>query len=165
RVLVPTGLPLQQLVERANRIFCESTLPTQYATLIVGKASEGGDVEICNGGHLSPLHVNGTRGVVSIESSTVPVGLFHDQQFASTHMQFSPGDSLVLFTDGFTEACGPDGAEYSVHRLRQLLAQRRSQGARQLVRECMDDLKRICGDSQKLDDRTLMVLEFAPVQH
>jgi phosphoserine phosphatase RsbU/P len=165
RVLVPTGLPLQQLVERANRIFCESTLPTQYATLIVGKASEGGEVEICNGGHLSPLHVNGARGVVAIESSTVPVGLFHDQQFATAHMQFSPGDSLVLYTDGFTEACGPDGAEYSVHRLRQLLAQRRPQGAHQLVRECMDDLKRFCGDSQKLDDRTLMVLEFKPLQH
>lgn len=165
RVLVPSGLPLQQLVERANRIFCESTLPTQYATLICGKASAAGEVDICNGGHLAPLHVNGTRGVVAIESSTVPIGLFHDQQFGCTHMQFSPGDSLVLYTDGFTEAWAPDGTEYGVPRLQELLAQRRPLGSRQLVRECVDDLAAFSNGSQKLDDRTLMVLEFTPRQH
>ena len=44
RALVPTGLPLQHLVESANRIFCESTLPTQYATLVCGRAYKGGEV-------------------------------------------------------------------------------------------------------------------------
>jgi sigma-B regulation protein RsbU (phosphoserine phosphatase) len=165
RVLVPSGLPLQQLVERANRIFCESTLPTQYATLICGKAGQGGDVEICNGGHMAPLHVNGVHGVTAIESSTVPVGLFHDQQFGATQMQFSPGDSLVIYTDGFTEASGPDGTEYGVHRLQQLLAGRRSRGSRALVQQCVGDLAAFSNKAQKHDDQTLMVLEFAPLQH
>jgi len=164
RALVPTGLPLNQLVESANRIFCESTLPTQYATLVCGRAREGGEVEICNGGHLAPLHVNGA-GVATIDSATLPVGLFHDQQFASTHLQFSPGDTLVIYTDGLSEAPGPDGSEYGVHRLRELLENRRSRGSREMVRECIKDLTDFRGGSPKLDDQTLMVLEFAPLQH
>ena len=164
RALVPTGLSLQQLVESANRIFCESTLPTQYATLVCGKAHEGGQVEICNGGHMAPLHVSDSR-VTTIDSATLPFGLFHDQQFVSSRRQFSPGDMLVLYTDGLTEASGPDGSEYGIHRLGEVIEKRRSRGSRELVRECISDLKQFRAGSPRLDDQTLMVLEFAPLQH
>ena len=164
RALVPSGLPLAQLVERANRIFCSSTLPTQYVTLIVGKASAFGEVEICNGGHLAPLHVS-ARGVDPIESDSLPVGLFHDQQFTPRRIQFSPGDGLVLYTDGFTEALGADGAEYGAHRLLNVLSQCTSRGSRHLVEECIKDLLAFRAGSKKLDDQTLMALRFAPVQH
>ncbi len=164
RALVPSGLPLNRLVESANRIFCESTLPTQYATLVCGKAGEGGEVEICNGGHLAPLHVT-AGGIVPIDGAGLPVGLFHDQQFASTHLQFAPGDHLVIYSDGVTEASGPDGTEYGVQRLGQLLENHRSRGHRQLVGECVKDLAAFRAGIPKLDDQTLMVMEFAPVQH
>lgn len=164
RVLAGTGLPVEQLVERANRIFCESTLPTQYATLICGKATQCGEVEISNSGHLPPLHVS-SSGVQGIESSTVPVGLFCDQQFTSTKINFSPGDSLLLYTDGVTEALGPDGVEYGSARLSKLLADCRSRGSKDLVRQCIDDLLAFRASAQKTDDQTLMVLHFDPVQH
>jgi sigma-B regulation protein RsbU (phosphoserine phosphatase) len=54
RALIPVGLPLSHLVARASRIFCESTLPTHYATLVTGRADATGSVEICNAGHLPP---------------------------------------------------------------------------------------------------------------
>jgi len=164
RVLVPSGLPLEQLVERANRIFCESTLPTQYATLVCGKAKPCGEVELSNSGHVSPLHVS-LSGVNAIESSTVPVGLFCDQQFTSTRINFSPGDILVLYTDGFTEALGPDGSEYGPQRLSRLIAQCRSKGSRELVEQCIQDILAFRAGAQKLDDQTLMVLQFAPARH
>src|SRR5215831_8804387 len=103
RVLVPTGLPLAQLVERANRVFSGSTLPTQYATLIVGRADEYGNVEICNGGHVYPLHIT-ANGVDVIQSTGLPVGLFQDQKFSTTTINVAPGEALVLYTDGFSEA-------------------------------------------------------------
>lgn len=163
RALVPTGLPLEQLLERANRIFCESTLPTQYATLICGKANEDGKVEICNSGHLAPLHVTADQ-VRALESSTVPVGLFSDQQFSPTKLGFSPGDSLVLYTDGVTEALGPDGSEYGPQRLSKLIDQCRSRTSKEMVEQCIHDLLAFRASSQKVDDQTLMVLQFAPVQ-
>jgi len=164
RALVPSGLPLPELVERANRLFCGSTLPTQYATLICGKAKPCGDVEISNSGHLAPLHVS-PEGVRAIEANTVPVGLFCDQTFSSTHVQLSPGDSLVLFSDGITESFSPDGAEYGSHRLASLLSQCLSRGSRELVEDCIRDVAAFRGDSPRFDDQTLLVLSFAPVQH
>lgn len=164
RALVPSGLPLPELVERANRIFCGSTLPTQYATLICGKAKPCGDVEISNSGHLSPLHVS-ARGVNAIEASTVPVGLFSDQKFSSTHVQLSPGDSLVLFSDGITESLSADGSEYGSQRLAALLNQCLSRGSRELVEDCIRDVTAFRGVSPRFDDQTLLVLSFAPVQH
>ncbi len=164
RALVPTGLPLHQLVERANRIFCESTLPTQYATLICGRARQCGEVEISNSGHMAPLHV--TSGAVrAIESTTVPIGLFCDQQFTTTKLQFSPGDSLVVYTDGVTESLDHSGSEYGAKRLAQLLAGCGSRRSSELVEKCIQDVLAFRASSQKYDDQTLMALHFNPVQH
>jgi len=164
RALVPAGLPLHQLVERANRIFCESTLATQYATLICGRAGEGGEIELSNSGHLAPLHVS-SGSVTAIDSTTVPIGLFCDQQFITTKLQFSPGDSLVIYTDGLTEALGHDGAEYGASRLAELLARCTSRGSRELVDECIKDVLAFRANAQKFDDQSLMALHFRPVRH
>lgn len=164
RALIPNGLPLPQLVGRANRIFADSTLPTQYATLILGRASECGEVEICNGGHLLPLHLSRT-GVNRIQGSALPVGMFHDQEFLSTQIGFSPGDSLVIYTDGFTESSGAGGIEYGDHRLGRFLENRHGHGSRQLVDACVEDLHAFREGSPIVDDQTLMVLQFSPVQN
>src|SRR3984893_3140824 len=55
RALISVGMPLNQMVEHASRVFCESTLPTQYATLVCGRAQADGRVEVCNAGHPHPL--------------------------------------------------------------------------------------------------------------
>ncbi|HEY6305535.1 MAG TPA: SpoIIE family protein phosphatase [Candidatus Angelobacter sp.] len=164
RVLIPTGLPLPQLVGRANRIFSESTLPSQYATLVLGRARECGEVEICNGGHLPPFHLS-SGGVNRIQTSTLPVGMFRDQEFPSAQISFSPGDSLVICTDGVTEFSGADGVEYGEQRLSRLLETRHGHGSRELVDACVKDLHGFRDGSASVDDQTLMVLQFSPVQH
>jgi phosphoserine phosphatase RsbU/P len=161
RGLIPAGLPLEQLVERANRLFCESTLATQYATLIVGKADELGNVEICNGGHPAPFHV-GPHGVVAIEAATVPIGLFCDQKFSSTSLRTSPGDSLVIYTDGISESESPDGTEYGSASLDKLLNSCRKLPSRELVDRCLKEVLAFRAGSPRLDDQALMVLQFVP---
>src|SRR5260221_9825370 len=161
RVLIPMGLPLEELVERANRFFCESTLPTQYATLIVGKADDFGNVEICNGGHPAPFHVR-TNGVNTIPSATVPVGMFCDQKFSTTRINVVPGESLVIYTDGISEAEGPDGTQYGASALEKVLGDSRVLGSRDVVNRCMKELSAFRAGSPRLDDQALMVLQFVP---
>jgi sigma-B regulation protein RsbU (phosphoserine phosphatase) len=161
RVLIPSGLPLEQLVERANRLFCESTLPTQYATLVVGKADEFGNVEICNGGHPAPFHVR-HDGVTAIQAATVPVGLFCDQKFSSAQLRVAPGESLVLYTDGISESEGPDGAQYGAASLQKLLGACRKLPSRELVEKCLKEVLDFRAGSPRLDDQALMVLQFSP---
>jgi phosphoserine phosphatase RsbU/P len=164
RSLIPTGLPLPQLVGRVNRIFSESTLPMQYATLVLGRAGADGEVEICNGGHPSPLHISASA-VKAIQSSALPIGMFLDQEFPSVRLNAAPGDSLVLYTDGFTETSGVGGAEYGDHRLGNVLHGRHGHGSRHLLEACVKDLHSFRDGSSMLDDQTLMVLNFAPTQH
>lgn len=161
RALVPTGLPLPQLVERANRIFSASTLPTQYATLIVGKADEYGGVEICNAGHVYPLHVT-EREVGVIQSTGLPVGLFQDQKFSTTHINLAPGEALVIYTDGVSETQNPEGAQYADSLLRNLLAQCHKLGSREIVERCIQEVLAFRAGSPKLDDQTVLALQFAP---
>src|SRR5260370_15640704 len=87
RVLIPTGLPLPQLVERANRIFSDSTLPNQYATLILGRARECGEVELCNGGHFPPIHPS-PGGVNSLWGSAMSVGVCPDHRLLGPRRNF-----------------------------------------------------------------------------
>jgi sigma-B regulation protein RsbU (phosphoserine phosphatase) len=161
RVLIPMGLPLEELVERANRFFCESTLPTHYATLIVGKADDFGNVEICNGGHPAPFHVR-SNGVNTIPSASLPVGMFCDQKFSTTRIGVVPGESLVIYTDGISEAEGPDGAQYGASALEKALGNSRVLGSRDVVNRCMKELSAFRAGSPRLDDQALMVLQFVP---
>jgi len=162
RVLIPMGLPLEELVERANRFFCESTLPTQYATLIVGKADDFGNVEICNGGHPAPFHIR-AKSVHSIPSVALPVGMFCDQKFSTTRISVTPGESLVIYTDGISEAEGPDGTQYGASALEKALDNSRVLGSREVVNRCMKELSAFRSGSPRLDDQALMVLQFVPV--
>ena len=161
RALIPTGLPLAQLVERANRIFCESTLPTQYATLIVGKADEYGTVEICNGGHLPPLHV-GPAGIKVMEASGLPVGLFHDQKFPTSTLQLMPGDALLVYTDGVSEAENTDGLQYGHTGLGKLAAAHHKLGPGEIVKRCKEEVLQFRGGLPSLDDQTILAMQFVP---
>jgi len=79
RSLLSVGMPIGALLERANRVFCESTLPSFYATLVCGHAHANGDVEICNAGHCPPVLVCGGE-VSTIEAAALPPGLFGTRQ-------------------------------------------------------------------------------------
>src|SRR6266851_8326415 len=99
RTLVSINLPLEQMVERASRVFCESTLPTQYATLVCGRANPSGEVELCNAGHLPPLLIQEGK-VTSIAATGLPVGVFCSESFTVNRVHLNKGDTLFLYTDG-----------------------------------------------------------------
>jgi len=90
RSLVPIRLPLSCMLQRASRVFSESTLPSHYATLVCGHAFPNGRVELANAGHPAPLVL--TDGKVSpMETSSFPVGMFANGEFAVTELQLELG--------------------------------------------------------------------------
>ena len=119
RSLIGMGLPLAEIVGHINCFLCDSGLAGQYATLVCGRASAGGDVEIFNAGHLPVIAVQ-HGDVRLLESTAFPLGMFRDASFTSASVQLSGGDLLFLFTDGLSEAHGDDG-EYGVERLTNLV--------------------------------------------
>jgi len=111
RSLIPVGLGTGELMTRANRLFRQGALPTQYATLVFGKTTSGGDLEIVNAGHL-PVMLAGSTKTRFIESTGRPLGVFDNEKFTPAKARMQPGDTLVLYTDGISEAENDGGDEY-----------------------------------------------------
>jgi phosphoserine phosphatase RsbU/P len=155
--LTSLDLPLACMLKHASRVFCESTLPHQYATLVCGHAMPDGAVEFCNAGHPPPLLV--TNGEVQeIEPSDLPIGLFGAQEFSVQKLTLGPGDGLVIYSDGLSEGTDFSGVEYSAQRLRNLIPRNGGIDASALVATCRDDFNSFRGRAPKADDVTLFVL-------
>jgi sigma-B regulation protein RsbU (phosphoserine phosphatase) len=144
------------LTHAANTLLLASTLPSNYATLVCGKASRGGALELCNAGHCPPLLARDS-GVEALSASGPPIGLFRDAGYETLSLELEPGDSLLLYTDGLTEARSPDGEEYGAERLSRFLGEARSAPLRILADGILGELRSFSGARQS-DDRTLVIL-------
>jgi len=156
RSLTDMAQPLGQTVTHVNRVFCESALAGQYATLVCGQAKPTGEVEIHNAGHW-PAIVVGHGGVLRVESTGLPMGMFREAGFSATHLQLEPGDTLFLYTDGLSEARN-ESDEYGVDRVTHLVRQQAGRPLSELMTACLNDLRAFTNGSPRLDDLTLLAI-------
>lgn len=159
RSLIGMGLPLAEIVSHINRFLCDSNLAGQYATLVCGRATAGGDVEIFNAGHL-PVVAAQQSNVRLLESTGFPLGMFRDASYTSACLKLNQGDLLFLFTDGLSEANGHDG-EYGVDRVTNLVGGLAACRAAGVIAACIEDLRGFAGDNPGVDDVTLLALRHA----
>jgi len=160
RSLMPLQLPLAELVARANRLFCESTLAAHYATLVCGRAGRD-EVELCNAGHCPPFHLR-RDGAQRLDGAGLPLGLFSNVQYPVTHVRLAAGESLVLYSDGVTEALDPEGNEFGEERLAHSLRTCYGTSAEQLARSVLADAISFRAGCRAADDVTLMVVRRRP---
>jgi sigma-B regulation protein RsbU (phosphoserine phosphatase) len=156
RSLLSLDLSLAELVSRANRLFCESTAPSHYATLVCGRATALG-VELCNAGHCAPLLLQ-RDATHRLDSTGLPLGLFCGGQYAVRQLNLGAGDSLVLYSDGITEAQDPSGDDYQEERLIRSLRDRFEQSADDMADGVLRDVARFRQTSPPSDDMTLLIV-------
>ena len=159
RSLIGTGLSVSELVERANHLFSDSTMRPYYATLVCGKAAPGGEMEICNAGHCSPLLLH-DGNVTAIAATGLPVGMFCDERYSSTQIKLGKGDRLLLYTDGLSEARDRHDREYGDDRLPALLGECHQLPALAFVNRLLDDVSEFSSARPKADDLTVMAIEM-----
>ena len=158
RSLAGTGQPLARLVERANRLFCEGTMSSHYATLVWGRLDGIGNLEVCNAGHCPPMLISGT-GITCIDATGLPVGLFYSGTYETRSVPLHEGDTLLLYTDGLTETHDLSEDEYGDGRLSSLIAQKGSTlPLDELINLCMTDIAAFRGAAPRTDDQTVMVI-------
>jgi phosphoserine phosphatase RsbU/P len=157
RSLAEAGLPLARMVEDANRIFCESTLAGQFATLVIGRAAHDGSVEFVSAGHLPVLHLH-RDGATPKDSTGVPLGMFCGTRFPVHQLTLASGDTLFLYTDGLTESRNSAGAEYGLHRIHKLAAQHNCIQPADLISKCLEDLLTYGEGMKQADDLTLLAV-------
>lgn len=157
RTLAGTGLPLNGLMERTNRLFCEASLTTHFATLVCGIAHADGGIEVSNAGHCLPL-VFRPGGVEELSSSGLPLGVACDGKYESAYTKLRSGESILLYTDGFTESAAASGELYGEERIVKLLATRKFSSPSDLISTCLDDINSFTGSVRRTDDLTIMAI-------
>lgn len=157
RSLISLGLPLRELLERANRLFCESTPASSFATLLVGRLHRSGVVELVNAGHCRPLLVRNGKAV-ALPAADLPFGLFSQGSFEVQHLELASNDLLFLYTDGLSEASNGTDEEYGEERIRAAVACARGLSAEEATRACLDDVRSFRNGGRRADDVTLMAI-------
>jgi len=155
--LISIDLKVNSLVEKANRLFTESTVLSHFATLVCGKANSLGEVEICSAGHNPPLLVRSNE-VIKISSTGIPIGLFCNSKYESKCLTLDNNDTLFLYSDGLTESTSKD-IEYGEERLIKTVSSLKSAPPKELISGVLEDLNTFLSGGQRKDDITMMALK------
>ena len=97
-------LPPEEVTSRVNQYLCERSAEDRYATLFYAVLDSAGRFDYVNAGHVPALIRRSSGEVEALESSNFPVGMFSDAQYKRRTAQIEPGDFIVIYTDGITEA-------------------------------------------------------------
>jgi serine phosphatase RsbU (regulator of sigma subunit)/pSer/pThr/pTyr-binding forkhead associated (FHA) protein len=145
------------VVTRINRSLCRRALAARFVTVFYGQLASDGSLRYCNAGHNPPLLVSKT-GIARLDVGGTVLGLFANGTFENATVKMSPGDALVLFSDGVTEAEDADGNEFGDDGLIGCLTGAPFHSAADVLARVQDAVSRFCGSAPPRDDLTLMVV-------
>src|SRR5258708_21776372 len=109
-------MPFAQSVWALNRFVTKKHIGSKYATMIIARLRNDGDLEYVNCGHVPPVWICKDE-VLRPGHGNLPVGLLAEAVYESDHCQMQPGDRLILVTDGVTEAENARGDMFDSDRL------------------------------------------------
>jgi adenylate cyclase len=159
------GPSLDRILAQANRKTAAASVELQseggvFVTAFAGILDLGsGEVTYASAGHDSPFVLGGGTGLRQlVTEGGPPLGAVEDFRFPIDHDRIEPGEVLLLFTDGITEAENADHKLYSSDRLANALAAAATVDAQHVVAAVIDDVSRFVGGAEQADDMTVLAL-------
>ena len=146
-----------ELNRRLNEILYHSSAASRYATMFLGfYDAETRSLNYSNAGHHPPLLLS-NGSVTQLDAGGMPIGMFLDTGYRESSHRLSPGDLLILFTDGVIEQPNAQGDEFGEERLIELLKSRHEQAVEQIVGDILEALNGWSGGAEAHDDVTLVL--------
>jgi len=153
---------LPRLLKSVNQLFYENSSDSSYATLFFGDYDDATRrLSYVNCGHLPPLLLCADGRLERLTATSTVLGLFEKWECSVAEVQFGPGDTLVLYTDGVTEAESPEGQEFGEFRLAETLRAQRNLPVDSLLETIVATVQKFSGREQA-DDITLVVARCRP---
>ncbi len=162
RVRAISGESLDRLVNDVNRTICRNTGSESFISFFIGALDPvRGKLTYTNAGHNAPLLVRGDGTVEELETGGLLLGVFPEATYERGTVELRPGDLLVLYTDGVTEATNERGDMYGEERLMGSLVEWRSHGAGDVHRRLLDEVHHFQNGTPPDDDLTVVLLKRA----
>ncbi len=154
------GIEPALLIAHINEFLCEHVEVARYATMFFGILDLDGQMEFINAGHPSPFLLR--RGEIDepFTEGSFPVGLMPGTQYATVRTKLRPGDTLVLFSDGVTEAMDPDLNMYGVPRFREALADLHEASLSHVQKTVLESIDTFTRGAAQADDITLLLIRY-----
>jgi len=163
RTLVDEGLPLTALVQRLNIQVSRHAPPSRFITLFLASFTPAtGRLEFVNAGQTPPLLRRQNGSIERLLQGGVALGMFEGSTYQAGEVQLDPGDALLMYSDGLTEAESPDGQPFDEAGLERTLAlfagAYQKTAAAELGKAVFDAVERHRRDQRLQDDLTVLVL-------
>ncbi|MGK2858510.1 MAG: PP2C family protein-serine/threonine phosphatase [Thermoanaerobaculia bacterium] len=147
------------LIAAIDEVASEEMPSNKFATLVVGRFCSEGFVRMVNAGHTPPVILRADGALETIGSTGPVVGLIRGAAWRMHDAMLAPGDSLVLYSDGVTEAESPEGQELGVEGVHLALLGREDEDSASLARHLFDATERHRAGAPPSDDTTVMVVK------
>ncbi len=160
---IAAGVAPDELCSQVSHLLLERTPPEKYATAIVAALDlDTYRLSFANAGHTPGLLLRRDGAVEWLRSTGPPIGLLPDATYTAGTAELGPGDLLVTYTDGITEATDPDDEEYGAARLEAVCLAHRDGPLPALAAAVERDLEHFVRRVPFADDRTILLLRRSP---
>lgn len=147
-------------MQKVNNLLCEENVNNLFVTTFYGIYDmETGNIDYTNAGHNGPyvLRADGTVTMLKPEGN-IALGAMGGLPYRNNSISLQPGDALILYTDGVTEAENIDKELYGEPRLEELLASLKGSDSHQIVDAINAKVREFAGDAPQNDDITQLVI-------
>jgi sigma-B regulation protein RsbU (phosphoserine phosphatase) len=154
------GTSLTSCLERANALLFRNTSPEKFATLFFGCLDAASHtLHYCNAGHNHPFLIRHDAKPLRLSAGGMVLGCFESFPFEESRVELEPGDRLLVFSDGISEAANNAEEEFGEDRLGELATANRDASAAELIENILQNVGRHTGDRPQMDDMTLLVVK------
>jgi phosphoserine phosphatase RsbU/P len=154
------GTDPARVFNHVNRFLCGHSEVGRYATMFFGILDQDGEMDYINAGHPSPFLIRHGVAEEPFTEGSYPVGLIQEAEYVTARVKLEPGDTLILFSDGVTEAMDPSEELYGVPRLREVLTGQSDCALDKLQKSILESVENFAKGAHQADDLTLLIVRY-----
>jgi len=162
RIESRNNFAVRTILAKVNDYLFETDSPENYVTAVYGVLDRRNhNFSYSNAGHNWPMLLRADGSEHFLQTGGLLLGAFPGEQYEETHVHLAPGDLLVFYTDGVTEALDYSGREFGLERLKSLVLAHRELSSKEIVGTVAEEVRRYEAATVAQDDLTLAIIKYA----
>jgi serine phosphatase RsbU (regulator of sigma subunit) len=153
---------ISEMLDRMNRFLLERTAGEKYATLFYSILGSDGLLRWSNAAHCPPIVLRTDGATEFLSTSGMPVGLLEIARYEVNTTQLQPGDKVIIYTDGLTDAHSEEGQLFGTKRLLGVISRHQKVSCSELHQAILEEFEEFTREAEQADDVTLLVVEYLP---